>query len=85
MSTLSISVLAFVFVISIWALVPGLVIKFVHSKFFAKALNFVLTVSYGGLGWDAFVKFGLAQYAGCLVTLAAAIVVYSVQDKLFGK
>ena len=32
MSILSISVLAFVFVISIWALFPGLVIKYVNTK-----------------------------------------------------
>lgn len=85
MSILSISVLAFVFVISIWSLFPGLVIKYVNTKSFTKDVNFVLTVAYGGLGWDAVAKIGNGQVVACLANVVAAYVVYRVQDKYFGK
>ena len=76
MSILSISVLAFVFVISIWALFPGLVIKYVNTKSFAKDVTFVLNVVS---------KIGDGQVVACLANVVAAYVVYRIQAKYFGK
>jgi hypothetical protein len=85
MSILSISVLAFVFVASIWALVPGLVIKFVHSAHFNKLVKFVMLVAYGMLGTEAFAHLGDGHFIGFLVNAVVGYLVFCVQEKYFSK